>query len=329
MRLVVLLALATGAVLGMEQGAYRGKGTGEMSLLEKMLGLFAAGDILLGDRYYCSYPLLALLRHSHAYGCFRLSMARQAASRHGEKLGEDDYLQTWSKPAARPTWIAKEVWDALPATLEVRVLRVLVRQRGFRSREVFVGTTLLDAVAYPKEEVGRLYFDRWNGELDIRSLKQTLGLKTLSCKTPAMVRTELWVHLLGYNLVRCVMAQAAWQKGLLPRQLSFSGAVQTLAAFRWLLGCAGEARPEVGEAVMAAVATHRVGNRPGRCEPREIKHRQRKYPELKKARTVRRQELLEGQGGAATNESAAFAGATARGKVKKDKGRGKNRPSGR
>jgi hypothetical protein len=340
MRLVVLLALATGALLGMEAGAYRGKGTGEMSLLEKMLVLFAAGDILLGDRYYCSYPLLALLRNSQVYGCFRLSMARQAAFHQGEKLGEDDYLQTWSKPATRPTWIAKDVWDALPATLEVRVLRVVVRQRGFRSSEVFIGTTLLDPLAYPKEEVGRLYFDRWNGELDIRSLKQTLGLKMLRCQTPEMVRTELWVHLLGYNLVRCEMAQAAWQKGLLPRQLSFSGAVQTLDAFRWLLGCSDKVSPEIGEALATALATHRVGNRPGRYEPREIKHRQRKYPELKKARTVRRQELLEGQGsagdnasgpggGAATNESVAGAAATAQAKTKKAKGRGKNRPSGR
>jgi hypothetical protein len=136
-------------------------------------------------------------------------------------------------------------------------------------------------------------------------------MKMLSCKTPALVRTEWWMHLWGYNLVRTVMAQAAWDKGLKPRALSFAGAVQTLDAFRWLLSGGTQDSAATAAALSTALATHRVGKRPGRYEPREIKHRQRKYKELKKSRPQRREELANGE-----NEP-------------KGKGRGKNRPSGR
>ena len=323
LRLVLLFCLATGVVRGMEQGAFRGAGTGEMSLLMKMLGQVVENEILLGDRYYCSYSLLALLRQRVAHGCFRLSRSRQQRFEQGEKLGEDDYLQTWSRPDERPQWLSKEDWDALPRELRVRVLRVPVHQRGFRSRAVFIGTTLLDPRLYPKEEIGKLYFSRWSAELDIRSLKQTLGMKMLSCKTPEMVRTELWMHLLGYNLARCVLAEAAWRKGLLPRQLSFSGAVQTLDAFRSSLSSA-ESSSVRTEAVLTAVATHRVGNRPDRYEPREIKHRQRKYPELRKSRQERRQELASAEGREGDNAGGGSGCGGAR-----EKGRGRNRPSGR
>jgi len=319
MRVVLLLSLATGALRDAADGAYRGQGTGEMSLLRKIVERVALHNILLGDRYYGSYPLLALLQQRDAHGCFRLHAARQAAFGQGESLGDDDYLQTWAKPAGRPKWLTAAEWAQLPDTLCVRVLRVAVRHPGFRCREVFVGTTLLDPQLYPKEDVAQLYFDRWNGELDIRAIKQTLGLSLLTCQTPKMVRTELWVHLLAYNLVRCVMAEAAWRKELRPRQLSFSGAVQTLDAFRGALSAA-DPGADLPETLLTAVATHRVGKRPNRYEPREIKHQQRKYRELKKSRQERRAELAcAGEAGAG--------GSGERGP--KNKGRGQNRPSGR
>ena len=313
MRLVLLLSLATGALLDLEAGAYRGQKTGEISLLRNVLERVVSGHILLGDRYYGSYPLLALLCQRAAHGCFRLNTKRQETFGRGEKLGDDDYLQTWVKPRQPPIWLTAAEWAALPDTLRVRVLRVAVRRPGFRCRELFVGTTLLDPQLYPKEEVAQLYFDRWNGELDIRAIKQTLGMSLLTCQTPKLVRTELWVHLLGYNLVRCVMAEAAWRKALRPRQLSFSKAVQTLDAFRSDLSGPNPGA-DLPAALLAAVATHRVGKRPNRYEPREIKHRQRKYPELKKSRQERRAELAK----AGEDEPGP-----------KNKGRGANRPSGR
>jgi hypothetical protein len=313
LRLVVLLAFATAVVLGAATGPYRGKGTGEMSLLWSLLGQVEPGDVLLGDRYYGCYLLLAGLPLRGADGCFRLPVQKEGGFACGRRLGPDDWLQTWDKPR-RPRWIDRDSWDALPQQTQVRVLRLRVERPGWRARQVYLATTLLDPVAYRAAEVAALYLARWNAELDIRAIKQGLGVKMLSCKTPEMVEAELWAHLLGYNLVRCVMAQAALGRGHCPRQLSFAGAVQTLEAFRWLLCCSGKDPQVLGDVLSAAVATHRVGNRSGRFEPREIKHRQRKYPELKKSRQKRKEE--RSQAGAESEE-------------KGRKGGGKDRPSGR
>ncbi len=315
LRLVVLLAFATGALLDAACGPYRGKGSGEISLFHSLLLALRPGDVAVGDRYYGSYGLLALLAGRQVDGCFRLPVGRQAEFGQGRALGEDDYLHTWRKPECRPKWLDLQTWKALPEALPVRLVRFRVAQRGFRSAAVYVVTTLLDARAYPREALARLYRGRWHAELDLRSVKQGLGMRLLRCRSPERVRAELWAHLLGYNLVRCVLAQAASEKGLTPRQLSFQGGVQLLDAFRWLLACgagpAGEVPAAVAAALHAALAVHRVGGRPDRYEPREVKHRQRKYPELKKGRRQRREELAA---------SAAESG---------PKGRGRSRPSGR
>jgi putative transposase len=310
----VLLAFASGALIDAACGPYRGKGTGEMSLLLQILGSVAAGDIVGGDRLYGSYLLLASLLGQGSDGCFRLNISREENFGQGERLGEDDYLQTWSKPC-RPKFIDKQTWDRLPQQIKVRVLRLVVARRGFRTKEVYIVTTLCDEHQYSKEDIGILYQGRWNAELDIRALKQGLGMKMLSCKTPEMVRTEWWMHLLGYNLVRMVLAQAAWDKGLKPRELSFSGAVSVLDAFRWLLSCGNKDSEEMAQVLSTALASHRVGKRPGRYEPRETKHRQRKYKELKKSRQQRREELAAGENDQQDKGRA--------------KGRGRDRPSGR
>jgi hypothetical protein len=313
MRVVVMLAFATAAVLEAAYGPYRGKNSGEMSLLWSILSQVKPGDIALADRYYGCYLLLAGLPLRDADGCFRLPVQREANFASGEQLGPDDWLQIWDKPR-RPKWLDPDEWAKLPQQTKVRVLRLCVGRPGWRTKEVYLVTTLLDTLAYPAADIAALYLARWNGEVDIRSLKQTLGMKMLTCKEPEMVKAELWAHLLGYNLTRCAMAQAALDKGLCPRQLSFAGAVQTLEAFRWLLVCSERDSGELGEIISTAISTHRVGKRPGRYEPREIKHRQRKYPELKKSRQQRREELR--QPGAEQGE-------------KKRKGGGRDRPSGR
>jgi hypothetical protein len=319
LRLVVVLALATAVLVDARSGAYRGKGTGEMSLLYAMLEQFGPGDVLLGDRYYGCYLLLAGLPLRGAQGCFRLPVQKEKSFATGQQLGPDDWLQTWHKPR-RPEWIDPQEWDKLPFQVQVRVLRLRFGRKGWRTKEVYLVTTLTDPVAYPAADLAALYLARWNAELDIRSIKQTLGMKMLSCKTPQMVEAELWAHLFGYNLLRCVMAQAALEAGLCPRQLSLAGAMQTLDAFRWLLGCSDKDQATVCAALNMALATHRVGNRPGRYEPREVKHRQRKYKELKKSRRQRRAELAD------PKEEQGQAQGQGKGKRK---GRGKDRPSGR
>jgi len=165
MRLVVLLCFATAALLDAACGPYRGKGSGEISLLNSLRSALQANDILLGDRYYGSYGLLALLQSQGADGCFRLPVSREAEFRRGQRLGEDDYLHTWNKPACRPKWIDKDVWDALPNTLTVRVSHFVVRQRGFRTRALYLVTTLVDPQAYPAKELATLYRERWHAEM--------------------------------------------------------------------------------------------------------------------------------------------------------------------
>jgi hypothetical protein len=301
MRLMLLLALATGVALGAAEGPYRGKGSGELSLLGQLLGAFGPGDLLLADRQLGTFAVFALLLAQGAHGCARLNTSHYRPP----PAGHDDVLVTWKK-GKRPAWVDEETWDALPDQLAVRVVRYRVSRPGWRSREVCLATTLLDARAYTKEELAALYLDRWNGELDIRAIKQTLGMHTLAAKTPQAARAELWAHLLGYNLTRTVMAQAALDRGLLPRQLSFAGAARTLCEFRWLLCCSGHERGQLAEVISAALASHRVGSRPGRYEPREVKHRRRKYLTLREPRRRRRQQLA--RAGAGDSEAKAKGG---------------------
>ena len=163
-------------------------------------------------------------------------------------------------------------------------------QRGFRTRVLVVATTLLNAQEFTREELAGLYRARWHAELDLRSIKQTLKMDVLRCKTPAMVRKEIWGHLLVYNLLRAAMVQAALSQGVSPRQLSLQGARQTLEAFRSSLGAASPAeRENVIHIVLSAIARHRVGTRPDRYEPRVRKRRPKPYPLM----TVPRQQARE------------------------------------
>lgn len=291
-RAVVLLTFATACVLDAAVGPYQGKETGETALFRQLLDRLRPGDVVVADRYYCSYWLIVLLQQRGVAVVFRLHQLRHYDFRRGRRLGSDDHVVVWTKPQ-RPKWLDAQQYAALPDTLTVRELRFRVTQKGCRSKEIVVATTLCDAAAHSKEELADLYHQRWQVELDIRAIKQTLKMDQLSCKTPAMVRREFWVHLLGYNLVRKVMAEAAWCKGLCPRQLSFAGALQILEQCRWLqLFGSEEMRRVVTVVLWLAVATHEVGKRPGRVEPRRVKRRPKSYPPLRQPRREAQAELL-------------------------------------
>lgn len=294
LRLVVLLAFATAGLLGAALGPCKGKGTGETEWFRSLLEQVQPGDVVVADRYYCTWWLLALLVEGGAHVCCRLHHLRHYDFHQGRQLGKGDHVVSWPKPA-RPAWLDADTYRTLPATLEVREVQVVVQTPGFRVQQFVVATTLLDAERYSAADLADLYHQRWHIELDIRSIKQTLKMDILSCKTPEMIRREVWAHLLAYNLARQVMAQAARARNVTPRQLSFAGAVQTLNAFRWLLTVGVATDPQlVVRALWLAVATHVVGNRPGRVEPREVKRRQ-KVRLLTKPRAQRRAELLAGK----------------------------------
>ena len=174
-------------------------------------------------------------------------------------------------------------YAALPEFLTMREVRIRVTQRGFRTRSLVVVTTLLDSEQYSASEIAALYRQRWQAELHLRSLKIVLQMDHLRCKTPERVRNEFYMHLVGYNLIRELMATAAFRAGLSPWTISFKGALQTINNLAPLL-TSRITTTEWCEAVLDAIATHEVGNRPDRVEPRVVKRRPKKYKRMRQPR---------------------------------------------
>ncbi len=292
-RLVVVLSLACGAVLAAALGRLQGKQTSEPMLFHSLHAYLERDDVVLADRFYCSYWEVALLLGRGIDVVMRLHQRRAVDFRGGQSLGREDHVVSWPKPK-RPAWMDEATYTVLPATIAIRELRVRVLQRGFRTRVVLVATTLLDAKVFTKEELAGLYRARWHAELDLRSIKQTMQMDVLRCKTPVMVRKEIWGHRLIYNLLWAAMAQAALGHGVVPRHVSLQGARQTLAAFHnQLAPMSSTRRAGVVQMVLRAIARHRVGTRPDRSEPRAVKRRPKPYPLLRVPRQQARKRLEE------------------------------------
>jgi hypothetical protein len=291
-RLVVLFCLATGAVLEAALAPYQGKGTGELSLFRQVWHGLERGDVLLGDRIFCSYFEIALLNRRGVDVVLHKHQSRKTDIRTGQRLGRWDHVTQWRKPS-RPEWLEESDYQQLPATLSLREVRVAVSVRGFRVKRYELITTLTDAQEFSVGELGQLYRRRWEAELHLRAVKTSMGMDQLSCKSPELVRKELWVYLLGYNLVRGVMAQSAAVAGVAPRCLSFAAAMQSVSAFgEWLSLGWGVSWAESCRRLWIAVGSHRVGHRPNRVEPRAIKRRKKDFPHLKEPRTHAQQRLL-------------------------------------
>lgn len=292
-RLVIVFCLATGCALEAAIGKYQGKQTGENALFRRTWeGGLSAGDVSLGDRYYGSYFDIALLQRRGVDSVCRLHQLRVNDFRRGRRLGREDHVVTWSKPA-RPEWMDKETYESLPGQMEVRIVRVHVAARGFRTRVLDVVTTLLDAEIYTKKDIAALYRRRWEAELHLRSIKVVLGLDVLRCQAPAMVRKELWMGLLGYNVIRAVMAAGCKAHAGAPHRVSFKGALQTLLAFaEGLREGTRERRRFLWGLMLRAVAADGVGHRPDRVEPRAVKRRPKPYPLLMVPRDEAREALL-------------------------------------
>ena len=292
-RLVVVFCLATGAVLEAAIGRYQGKQTGENALFRRLQDEYQPGDVSLGDRYYSSYFDIALLKQRGVDSVCRLHQRRLSDHRMGRRLGTEDHIVTWSKPV-RPEWMDEATYGTIPDELEVRIVRIRVAIRGFRTRVLDVVTTLLDADLYTKSDLAALYRRRWEAELHLRSIKVVLGLDVLRCKTPAMVRKEIWMGLLGYNLIRGLMVEAAVAHRREPHRLSFKGALQTLQAYEPALReGTGSQRSWLWGILLESIASDEVGHRPNRVEPRARKRRPKPYPLLMVPRAEAKEALLE------------------------------------
>jgi len=290
-RLMIIVSLATGLALELAIGPTRGKKTGENTMFRGIQDVLEPGDIFLGDRYFCSYRDIARLRERNVDVVLRQHQTRHTDFRCGRWLATGDHIVVWTRPQFNAARFTREEWEALPPTMAVREIRYRVVENGFRTREIVVVTTLLDPSAYPAEDLAGLYRQRWNCELDLRSLKTSLQMNHLRCKSPEMVEKEIWAHVLAYNLMRQTMAAAAEVAAVPPRQLSFKGTVQMVNHFTSYLAVCPLQRAQLWHELLRAIATHRVGDRLNRVEPRKLKHRLAKYTYMTRPRNEERQKL--------------------------------------
>jgi Transposase DDE domain len=296
-RIAAVFSLACGAVLDVGICRYAGKGQSELGMLRTLWNLFRPGDVLLADRLMCAWTEMVMLQQRGVDCVCHFTSHRTADFRRGQRLGKGDHIVQWPKPT-KPRSIDRATYNALPEFLTVRECRIQVTQPGFRTELLLIATTLLEPSAFTKDDLATLYRARWHAELDLRSLKQTLQMDILRCKTPELVRKELWTHILAYNLIRTIVAQAATKHGIEPRSISFKGAVQTLEAFQPVIALLGEHdaefRRNVSEQLLDAIASHRVADRPDRYEPRRKKRRPKPYDRLMKPRDQAKREMANG-----------------------------------
>ena len=297
-RIGALISLSCGAILDLGICRYAGKGQGEVSLLRQLWDLLGPGDVLLGDRLMANWTGILMLQRRGVDFVGRLNKAnRRADFRTGIRLGKNDHLVSWKKPTSIRS-VDREIYRSFPESITIREVRFRVEQPGFRTRSIVVVTTLLDPEQATVEKLAALYRARWNNELDLRSIKVALQMDMLRCKTPELVRKEIWTHVLAYNLIRTVMAQAAIRKEVPPRSISFKATLQVLEAFQPLIayqahrGAVHRAAPY--QQVLGAIAVHRVADRADRIEPRLAKRRPKRYNRLTKPRHEIKCQMLEG-----------------------------------
>lgn len=303
-RMVVLISLATGMIHDMAMGRYAGKQTGEAALLRELMSRIPEDEILLCDRYYCTYFTTAALLADGRDLVSKLHHARkdvneeqrdtfQAADTNEiKRQGKGDSVVTWKRPP-RPEWMSVDDYEKSPETIQVRYVTVPVVVPGFRTKKLTIATTLLDPKEFLVAEIAALYRQRWIVELDIRAIKISMDLDVLRCKTPHMIKNEIWTGLLAYNLVRAKQAAAAYRHELNPRMLSFTDALQTIAAGWTMCFPLTSAQQKLVQDIWEDhSAARRVGNRPDRVEPRKRKRRPKNHKNLTVPRREAKAQLL-------------------------------------
>jgi len=268
-RVVGITCLSSGALLNAAVGRFNGKGGDEQTLLRSIQETLESGDIIVGDAFFPTFFFIAAMQAQDVDILMEQQGARKRVTdfRRGKRLGQRDHLITIRKPKQKPDWISETAYQAAPETITVRELKT--------SGKVMV-TTMICPKVVSKAELKALYKQRWSVELDIRHIKDTMGMNILSCKTPEMALKEIWVYLLAYNLIRLLMVQAAFIAEVIPREISFKHCLQL-----WLLWSQKvDTLDEQLYVLCLLMAQQRVGNRSGRIEPRAVKRRPKAYPLL-------------------------------------------------
>jgi hypothetical protein len=279
MRLIAFFSLATGMLTGWFTGHWRQH---ELVLLQELWEQLRPGEVLLGDRIFGAWTVIAQCVVRGVHGVFRFSGSRRTDFRFGRRLSRHERLVQWSKPRLRPPYLSPEQWAQLPDKLQLRSVRTRLEAPGFRTRKVILVTTLLDSVKYPPRALAQLYRRRWDMELTLRHLKTTLQMEHLSCKNPDNVERELRMHLLVHNLVRRLMLESARRANVPLSRISFAGALAVARRYAEALLQARTKRQrnQLVQEVYRVLAADLVPDRPGRKEPRARKRRPKPYPLL-------------------------------------------------
>jgi hypothetical protein len=260
----------------------------ESQLFRQMWPRLDCGDVILGDRGFCSYGTMAALALRGIDCVLRLHQMRKADFRHGRRLGKDDRFIIWQKPPKPPAGFSEEEFAALPDTLPLRLIRLRVACEGFRTRTVVLVTTLLDTKAYPADDIRALYGERWSVELHFHQIKTLMALDILRCKSPDFVEKELAIHLIAYNLVRVLMQRSAHLHQLGLERISFKGTLDTARHFADVIHAAADSprkQQRLIDQMLTLIARDLLPQRPGRSEPRAKKRRPKNYQLLTKPRS--------------------------------------------
>lgn len=279
LRLVVLFSLGSGAILAAAQGSLL---ISELALLSQLASQLAKADILLGDRGFGCYPVIAFLQ-TLGVDFIGRTTRRIDGRRRLRRLGGNDWLIEWKKGAQPSPWMTLPQWQELSATLTLRAVKGSLCQKGFRVRQVTVITTLLDAKTYPPEQILQAYLRRWRLEMCLDDLKTTLQMDGLRSHSPEMAQKELYARLIAHNLIRCTMAQAAATHDVPLDRISFKGSLDAVRHFSQAMTRAQskKKRAQLWNDLLRILAADRIPDRPGRREPRAVKRKKNKYPRLR------------------------------------------------
>ena len=282
-RQLVAISLSSAVVLDVQIGPVEGKHTGELSLFRKMMPVFRRGDVVVADANFDSYRDIARLKQRRIDYVGAIAGSRTSPFTGKCHCIEDKRVRL-TRPKFDKNRITREQWEALPKHMTVRIIRY---QTDGRNEEITIITTLLDQRLYSARSLAELYGYRWNCELDIRSIKTVMGMEELRCKSPEMLRREIYNYFLAYNLVRAAMCDAARITGQEPRQLSFKNAMQVIVEYASLVSTDDDTIAHV----LWSIACNNVGDRPGRKEPRKIKRRRNKYRYMTRPRHEEKEAL--------------------------------------
>ncbi len=288
-KLGVLFSLQTGAAIAVIIEVFK---IHDVKLARQLYDELDPGDVFLSDRACCSYADIYFIQQRNCDAVIRLHQSRKQQMKKGRRIGPNDRLVTWNKPKSRPKGLSKQEYDALPKTLTVREIHYYISIPGWRTKQVTLITTLLNAKVYPILEFVKLYEARWEAELNLRHLKTTLKMEILRGQTPEMVRKEIYVHLLAYNLLRTVMWSAGTQMGVNPLGLSLQEARHHLDNFvDELKNCGAKKRKKLYQTMLELIAHKPREKRAGRFEPRVKKRRPKSYPVMTEPRSVLREKV--------------------------------------